>query len=52
MARSVFVDENEVVPFRGDVTDFRLLQAMHGDAVKARPGQVFRYSGILLHYSL
>ena len=41
-ARSVFIDRNEVVPFRGDVKDLWLLgtcQAMHGEAVKARPGR-------------
>ena len=33
----VFVDGNEAVPFRGDVTDLSTCQAMHGDAVKATP---------------
>ena len=36
--RFVFVDGNEILPFRGDVTDLWLLAkpAMHGDAVKVR----------------
>ena len=41
-ARSVFVDGNEVVPFRGDVKDLWLLAkqcTVAGGAVKARPGR-------------